>query len=93
MSKVYVIVEADAEEACKVGVAANPYARLRELQTANPRRLVLAYTSRELDKPTAHRVERTAHRALSDHRIRLEWFGCLPETAIVAVQDAGGFWR
>src|SRR5262245_48535376 len=55
-------------EAVKVGTSkGHPRVRLDDLQTGNPRKLVLlAYTAR----PT----EREAHKRLQRHRLRGEWF-------------------
>lgn len=56
----------------KIGVANNPTARLRGLQTGSAEPLSLLHLERA--GPVAAVVERTAHRMLSDRRETGEWF-------------------
>lgn len=66
----------------KIGMAANPAQRVRDLQTGVPDTLELIHFV-EVSSP--RRVEARAHRMLADHRVRGEWFGVTAEVAIGAV--------
>jgi hypothetical protein len=72
MSYVYLISESD-EGPVKVGVAGNPYARIRELQTGNPKRLRLVHTWALFDRPGAFTVERLVLEEMSEYRLSGEW--------------------
>ncbi|HWG80743.1 MAG TPA: GIY-YIG nuclease family protein [Stellaceae bacterium] len=71
----------------KIGIAARPEARLRQLQTGNHFKLSLFDTIpvRTADAP---RVERNIHKALSAHHLSGEWFEVSRERAVAAVADA-----
>lgn len=87
--RVYVISESKRGPV-KVGISANPVARLNDLQGCNPRRLRLQYTSRPFERTEAMRIERLAHDLLSEHRLRGEWFRCWVGEAVGRVRTAGG---
>lgn len=63
------LIHAQGTKLYKIGVAADPEARLRELQTANPLGLVLLYKI-----PGTRSVEQAIHRKLEEYRVRGEWF-------------------
>lgn len=65
---VYCVVE-DGTVFCKVGVADDPYARLRALQTGNPRRLSIYAVMRG-----SKRDEVTIHAVFARRRLVGEWF-------------------
>ena len=66
---VYAIV---AESAVKIGIARNPFTRIRELQTGNP--LDLRLVAIEDAGEDARYLEHYVHHALRAHRMRGEWF-------------------
>lgn len=63
----------------KIGVAANPSSRLRELQTGSPRPLALLIADWFNTRGEAARVERRAHQYLAEYTARGEWFRHVPE--------------
>lgn len=67
-SFVYVI-QANGDTPIKVGVAKDVHARMRTLQTGNPRQLRLLYVV-----PGAHALETKFHRQLRHSRLCGEWF-------------------
>lgn len=72
--KVYYIAETGTPNV-KVGVAADPHKRLRELQTGNPRQLILRAVIpgfSHLDAALA--AERELHSKYEHYRLRGEWF-------------------
>lgn len=80
-SYVYFIV-ARAQPAIKIGFAANPITRLRELQCGNPSALGICSVILG-DKAT----ERLLHRHWREALVRGEWFGHGYEGAILALAD------
>ena len=86
-SSSYVYVVADGAGQLKVGVAAEPRRRLRQLQVGNARRLSLRrFVPFQGDDPEA--VERYAHWLLRDHHVGGEWFVVDEKTAVVALLGA-----
>ncbi len=83
---VYVIARTDRRGRpvgpTKIGITKDPRQRLRTLQTANPRPLVLCKTFRVL---RAAELEREVHRRLSRFRMKGEWFALSPEQAVTAI--------
>lgn len=67
----YVISES-RDGPVKIGTSADPAARLRQLQTGNPRRLRIFYICR-LDPEDANHAERDLHSELG-RRMAGEWF-------------------
>lgn len=75
---------------CKIGVAADPEARMRELQTANAWPLHV-FASWKLDsRAAALMVEGAVHDLLDEHCLRGEWFSCGPDACWVAIEVALG---
>lgn len=68
----------------KIGIATDPYRRVREVQTGNPQgvRIIKAWPSH-----LARRVERKAHKMLAKYRTKAEWFE-VPVKVAVMVVDA-----
>lgn len=71
---------------CKIGMSANPAARLATLQTGSPHRLWLAFQAPAGGH--ALEIEQEAHSILSAHRAGGEWFLASPEMAIAAIYAA-----
>jgi hypothetical protein len=69
----------------KIGIALEPEKRLKEIQTGFPHRLRI-YVQVEAFGGLAPRVEREAHRMLTQHRLHGEWFDCSPELAEATVR-------
>jgi Meiotically up-regulated gene 113 len=61
---------------CKIGVAVNPWSRLKELQTGNPEPITLhgAWEIDNIPGCGARDVERVLHSMLSEFRTIGEWF-------------------
>lgn len=60
----------------KIGVASNPRWRLAELQIGNPNELEIIALASNGHRPTT--LENDLHKALSDWRLRGEWFLPVP---------------
>jgi hypothetical protein len=58
----------------KVGISANPRARLGNMQTGSPEKLYLVYQSRPINRTKAQEVERIVHLHLAQWRLHGEWF-------------------
>jgi hypothetical protein len=67
----------------KIGVSANPTARLAQLQTSTPSRLSLIYVGAL--RCSGYAIEAEAHRTLAGYRQNGEWFNVPPDLAIAAV--------
>lgn len=82
---VYVVKAASGH--VKVGVAADPLARLAALQTgaSEPLDLVYACAAKSND---GFAVEQAAHRILWKHRLSGEWFDTSPDMAVAAIAAA-----
>lgn len=78
----YVIVPEGAERPAKIGITANPDARLKQLQTGNPQRLRIYETFWALTREEAAYWEELAHQLFREHRMAGEWFDC-PASKIV----------
>lgn len=80
------IVGADRAGPLKVGVAANPQARCRELQTGHPSVLSIFWTYGPWPSAIALRMERVIHRILAPRRAaKGEWFHVPIEAAMAAL--------
>lgn len=82
---VYVIGTVIVEEIVgpvKVGVAKSPAARVRELQTGNPHRLILCSQFSVPSRKIAEAVERAFHETQNRHRLNGEWFDMDPISAV-----------
>jgi hypothetical protein len=71
----------------KVGVAADPRERLRDLQTGSSELLELVYAC-AVKSNDANRVEKAAHDILRNKRLIGEWFDYTPEIAVAAIAAA-----
>jgi hypothetical protein len=84
--KVY-FIEAQGTDLVKIGIAAKPSERLRELQTASPHRLAILATL-----PGGKPQESLLHRQFAAQRAAGEWFHRSPELdALIARAQAGDF--
>ncbi len=81
--RVYVI---SGGEHVKVGISADPDARLRDLQVGNPLRLSVKFASRPVRREFAERIERVAHSRLKPFKVSGEWFGCSVRDAVMALR-------
>lgn len=77
----YVVQEGD-DGPVKVGIAANAFWRLSELQVGNHRPLKLCAVFEGEDKRDVYAFEQHIHSALSPFAIGGEWFACSPQNAI-----------
>jgi hypothetical protein len=69
----------------KIGCSLEPAARMKELQTGCPHKVVLEATT-----PGGHEREKELHRFFADDRVQGEWFRLTPmiETMIEAAKKA-----
>jgi hypothetical protein len=74
----------DAGGPVKIGIAANPWNRFKNLQVANPRRLTLLAVV-----PATADLERLLHSILRPDRIRGEWFASTPRVLAVVEEFIG----
>lgn len=79
----YLIEDAEAG-LVKIGHAANPWARMSELQAGNPRELRIV----ALLPPGGETEERAMHRRFYEDRVRGEWFRWSPDLRELAVRHA-----
>ena len=80
----YVISSRD-EGPCKIGISSDPSARLKQLQTGHPEKLVLRYV--EPVEPARVKIYETLiHRHMSYMRSHGEWFKLTVQEAILQVQ-------
>jgi hypothetical protein len=70
----------------KIGISANPNARLAQLRTASPFPLDLEFVA--LVENSAFEIEQAAHAMLAHHRQAGEWFACDSDHAVAAVSAA-----
>jgi hypothetical protein len=89
---VYVMSETDRQGTptgfVKIGSAANPMARASQLNTGNPRRLVVSRAFQFETKAMAREVEHLAHRLCLSKVAWTEWFDCAVEDAVSAIKTA-----
>jgi len=71
----------------KVGIAANAFWRLGELQVGNPRRLHLRAVFEGPDKRRIFDLEQRVHGRLSGFAISGEWFDCPAKHAISVINE------
>lgn len=83
MSQVYIIEASNG--LLKIGVSNHPHGRLATLRTALPYDLRVART---WPHHNAYQIERAAHEALLDFRVKREWFNATVEQAIAAIEHA-----
>lgn len=77
------VISAQGHRAVKIGFAAKPLTRLRDLQTGCPFRLTLEWSFPTYGAPE---VETALHRRFAAQRVQGEWFDLGPDGAIVAQQ-------
>lgn len=82
----YVYVIAGEHGLVKVGMSADPSARLANLQTASPDRLRMAFCAPAYGN--AYTVEQEAHRILAANRTSGEWFTVSSDMAVAALYAA-----
>jgi hypothetical protein len=81
----YVIGSPDLPDTYKIGIAANPANRCRDLQTGTPLELRVLHS---LEVEDALAIEAVVHSLLEAARIRGEWFKIGFEAALSAIGDA-----
>jgi hypothetical protein len=83
----FVYVAEDSHGRVKIGVSADPNARLAQLQTGNPLSMRMAYVA-AVKSDNGAGIERAAHETLARHRQSGEWFGVSVEMAVAAINAA-----
>ena len=78
---VHVYVIGSAGNPIKIGIAADPQQRRKDLQTGYPHTLRVYSMTRVETGADARRIEREAHAKLSEYRLRGEWFDYDPYEA------------
>ena len=82
---IYVIKAANGH--VKVGITADPLARLASLQTGSSQKLELVYAC-GVKSNDGFAVEQAAHAILWKHRLEGEWFDTTPDMAVAAIAAA-----
>lgn len=85
---VYIIAHIDRNRPkapVKIGISSNPEGRLRNLQTSNPRKLVLLAAFLCPTRDIAKALETGFHTVKSRHRLAGEWFEMEPMLAVEAM--------
>jgi len=82
----YVVQEND-DGPVKIGIAANAFWRLSELQIGNHRRLRLRAVFEGQDKRHVFELEQRVHARLAEFSISGEWFSCSSEHAISTINE------
>jgi len=72
----------------KIGISANPWARVLDLQTACPFKIELIHARECGDRPRAMGIERTLHRTFEVERLEGEWFNINDQLAVERIDDA-----
>jgi hypothetical protein len=70
--------------AVKIGITSNPNARILQLQTGHPERLLLVHSFGFPDRWQASSIERAVMEVAADHRLSGEWFD-IPWTRAVLI--------
>lgn len=81
---VYLIAQVDGEgfkAPIKVGVAARPHGRVKDLSTACPFKIDVMETFAMSCRVTAMRAEQIFHKQLKNYRMNGEWFDVCPYVA------------
>jgi hypothetical protein len=85
---IYVIGEkTDENPTIKIGFSGDPAKRLRQLQTAHPRPLVL-FHSEAVQSDKVRALESIIHKTLNHCRTKGEWFSLAPNDAVAEVRHA-----
>lgn len=82
----YLIVAGDGKSPVKIGVASDPNARLRQLQTGNAKKLRLAASFEAKDRWIALEWESLAHKLFDADRQHGEWFSSTVSTIVEHVE-------
>lgn len=82
----YLIVAGDGDTPVKIGVAADPGARLRQLQTGNASKLRIAATFEAEDRWIALEWEQLAHKLFGGNRLIGEWFDATAQSVIEHIE-------
>lgn len=75
----YVMAQRGGGWAIKIGIAMDPRARLRQVQTGSPLPLYLAHTVGPFTLANARELEATAHDVFGEFRMVGEWFRMTPD--------------
>ena len=81
------VIQARGQNHVKVGISADPNARLRNLQTASPYPLTLSYAA-AVKSNDASAIEADAKYRLGHYQLEGEWFSVSPEMAVAAISAA-----
>jgi hypothetical protein len=81
----YVIAHEGGAGPVKIGIAADPKARLRQLQTGNPVTLTLVEEFWALTREQAAYWEMLAHKLFEARRLAGEWFDCEAADVVASV--------
>ena len=82
---IYVIAtDTHANGPCKLGISADPFRRLMELQTGSPE-VLKVHHQEPVDATKSRHLEYLLHRDLAHRRKHLEWFDMSVEHAIAHV--------
>jgi len=85
---VYIIAHEEADGVVgpvKVGITSDPHARLKSLQTGNPRPLILAAFFVAPDREIASLLEGAFHGVMKKDTALGEWFHLTPRQAVIAM--------
>lgn len=86
---VYVVQEGD-DGPVKIGIAANAFWRLNELQVGNFRRLRLIAVFSCDDKRAAYEIEQWAHFQMEERHLGGEWFNMSAGDAVAILKSKAG---
>lgn len=85
----YIIGPAGRSKPIKIGLAADPELRLRQLQTGNPMKLCIMHKYWAFSREQASYWEILAHKLFEDKRLAGEWF----DVTALEVHDNISHWR
>lgn len=77
----------------KIGISADPFSRLADLQTAHYKKLHLLFTIECLNRAAALELESAFHRWYEDRHIRLEWYDVTPDKIAADIRLLHGLSR
>lgn len=79
------VIGPDHGKAVKIGIAADPHQRVKQLQTGSPDALRVHRRWGPMSRAAASQVEAGAHFIAAGFRLEGEWFAMNPEMATLAV--------
>ena len=82
-----VVIDEKPTKPTKVGISANPWCRVHEMQTGSPHRLTMLHAIWRPTRATALEDERFFHRAYAYARLHGEWFDLEPGDALAGVVE------